>query len=293
MYSKMTSGEKIKVFLYIPAVYIVIYIIAASYNYYIFLNESFMINCKILKNIISVIFYFFAIMALVCHTLVILVDPGSFNLDIVRNKLKSNEKERCRKCQDLRPIRSHHCSKCNRCFMRLDHHCPWVFNCVGIGNQKIFYLFLIYTILTTLMCFVMLIICLVAHRKELFFYTNVKLRKLDFLENSYRIFGNELKGAEHYILIIFGILLNFLTLTFVGGLFISQTTLMAHNITNIERDIYEDDETENPFYSKEKKLKWVLSLMECKQKWKIFLPIVEPNLHNGGYVFGILNDSLI
>ena len=289
MYSKMTSGEKIKVFLYIPAVYIVIYIIAASYNYYIFLNESFMINCKILKNIISVIFYFLAIMAVVCHTLVILVDPGSFNLEIVKKVLRGNEKERCRKCEDLRPIRAHHCSKCNRCFMRLDHHCPWVFNCVGIGNQKIFYLFLIYTILTTLMCFVMLIICLVAHRKELFFYTNVKLRKLDFLENSYRIFGNELKGAEHYILIIFGILMNFLTLTFVGGLFLSQTTLMAHNITNIERDIYEDDETENPFYSINKQLKWILSLMECKQKWKIFLPIVEPNLHNGGYVFGTLN----
>ena len=289
MYSKMTPGQKIKVFLYIPAVYVVIYIISASYNYYIFLNESFMINYKILKNIISVIFYFFAIMALVCHTLVILVDPGSFNLKIVKNILQGNEKEMCRKCKDLRPIRSHHCSKCNRCFMRLDHHCPWVFNCVGMGNQKIFYLFLIYTILTTFVCFIMLIICLVAHRKELFFYTNVKLRKLDFLENSYRIFGNELKGAEHFILIIFGILMNFLTVTFVGGLFLSQTGLMAHNITNIERDIYEDDETENPFYSKKKELKWILSLMECKQKWKIFLPFVEPNLHNGGYVFGTLN----
>ena len=289
MYSNMTTGIKIKRFLYIPAVYVVIYIILASYNYYIFLNESFMIDYKILKNIISVIFYFFGIMALVCHTLVVLVDPGSFNLKIVREILQGNEKERCRKCDDLRPIRAHHCSKCLRCFMRLDHHCPWVFNCVGIGNQKIFYLFLIYTILTTLMSFVMLIICLVAHRKELFFYTNVKLRKMDFLENSYRIFGNELKGAEHYLLIIFGIIMNFLTFTFVGGLFVSQTTLMAHNITNIENDIYEDDETENPFYSKKAQLKWVLSLMECKQKWKIFLPIVEPNLHNGGYVFGTLN----
>jgi len=50
----------------------------------------------------------------------------------------------CRKCNAVKPMRTHHCSICNRCVLKMDHHCPWVNNCVGHNNHKYFIGFLFY-----------------------------------------------------------------------------------------------------------------------------------------------------
>ncbi|XP_023672208.1 palmitoyltransferase ZDHHC15B [Paramormyrops kingsleyae] len=53
----------------------------------------------------------------------------------------------CDRCQLLKPDRCHHCSVCETCVLKMDHHCPWVNNCVGFSNYKFFLLFLTYSML--------------------------------------------------------------------------------------------------------------------------------------------------
>ena len=53
-------------------------------------------------------------------------------------------KNKWRKWDTLKPPKSHHCSTCKACIARMDHHCPWVNNWIGINNQKAFLLFCFY-----------------------------------------------------------------------------------------------------------------------------------------------------
>jgi palmitoyltransferase len=53
----------------------------------------------------------------------------------------------CPDCQIMKTARCRHCNFCDRCIERFDHHCPWINNCVGEENFKLFYLFVVLQLL--------------------------------------------------------------------------------------------------------------------------------------------------
>ncbi|XP_075255421.1 palmitoyltransferase ZDHHC4-like [Convolutriloba macropyga] len=58
------------------------------------------------------------------------------------NDMFVGQYKQCRTCKLDKILRSKHCSSCDVCVYRADHHCVWINNCVGGKNTLLFQLFL-------------------------------------------------------------------------------------------------------------------------------------------------------
>lgn len=63
----------------------------------------------------------------------------------------------CKVCGITKPPRCHHCRPCGRCVLRMDHHCPFVSNCVGLRNYRVFCHMLLDIVVCSLMIALLLL----------------------------------------------------------------------------------------------------------------------------------------
>ena len=259
MYANQPCSKKLPLFYGIIPVYFVIFEVSFTINYYIIFDKNY--NLTIIKIISLIVFEPLALLTLITHLLSMFKNPGYVPIpykpmynhqDISKNNnqvinnntlLQDRNDYYCKKCNNPRPLRSHHCRICGKCTLKMDHHCYWIANCIGYYNQKNFYQFLFYSTFGDLVGFFLLLI-------RLF---NCKLNIKENVPNNVKITSPLILIYYLWepINIAIAIICSFAMTVSIGSLFYKQTWMLLLNQTTIDKKLFENWES-SPYYEENK-----------------------------------------
>ena len=258
MFANVPFYQKIVLSWQIIPVYLVIFEVTYCVNHYIFFDSRESLS----KQIISfIIFDPLAYQTIVTHIKSMFTNPGyvpipynppqnfsnnqdssSLSKDGTKMETKSMELF-CKKCNNPRPPRAHHCKVCKKCTLKMDHHCHWIANCVGYYNQKVFYQFLFYATFGDAVGFLLLISTFYNYDKS------IKSNLPDGIKitSPFTLFYYMWTPIHLFISSLCA-----LSMTIgIGSIFIKQTKMILNNQTTIEKKMFEDWKS-SPFYEEDK-----------------------------------------
>ncbi|KAL5022274.1 hypothetical protein ScPMuIL_001429 [Solemya velum] len=220
----------------------------------------------------GIIYNLCSFLAIASHTRTMFTDPGAVprgnatQENIMRMGLKDGQiLFKCPKCVSIKPDRAHHCSVCQRCIRKMDHHCPWVNNCIGETNQKYFVLFTLY------------IFAISCHAVYL------------AIEHFINCVGKDWKGCSSYsppattIFLIFLLFEGLLFGIFTAVMFGSQLSAICTDETGIEQLKKEQGQWE-------RKSKWLSlkSVFGHPFSWQWFSPFSTPHfIYRQSYLYSV------
>lgn len=132
----------------------------------------------------------------------------------------------CKKCIAPKPARTHHCSICRRCVLKMDHHCPWFDNCIGFYNHRYFFMFCSFIAID---CFYLTLHAFPYYAAKIYpnkDYNIFSIITQPWMSNANLTLHDKLNTIEFFVM---------LTVSFaVGGLALFNALIISNGSTNIE-----------------------------------------------------------
>ena len=238
----MQKDGKMNCIYYIPALFF--YCIAIFFTLGIFCSLVIDQTINIILRIIGLsIFLFFLIFTLYYHyksmTISNIINYDNLILNTQNENVEQKDKDLyCKICKANRPQRAHHCRVCGVCILKMDHHCPWIVNCIGENNEREFIYFLFGCTIGCILVFLFTI---------KYFITEIRIYKqnYNFTDSNIMIIMKDIISCMKIGSCIGSFVLGFLSLL-ITYYFIFNN--IKYNMTSIEMLIYRNYE-ECPYYN--------------------------------------------